>query len=409
MKFNGKKILLLIFFLLGLFLVTKTGGTFLIFAETCDIHACDSFPSSTSDYASCLDRVKNQCVQDSSKYQKQADTFSGQIEQIKTQINLISIKIAQTEQKIATLGGRIGQLEDSLNSLSLAFSSRAVETYKLSRFENNFIYILTASDVSDAVSRYHYLQKIQEADRSLLERLQVAQTTYKGEKTDQENLQIELQSEKNNLSVQNKVLANSLAASLQQKEIADQILSQVEAMQNFVNSQGGASILYNQTYKSDWGSYYNQRDSQWGNMAMGYSGESVANVGCLISSAAMVATHYGKNLTPANFASDPTIFAGYSAYLLYNQVGVDGIMVSGVRIKRVSVGVNTSSIDNELAAGRPVIVGLYGGPAHFVVLKSGSNGNYTMNDPFVENGHDIPFTSKYSMDAITDVETVSVQ
>src|SRR6185369_72093 len=73
------------------------------------------------------------------------------------------------------------------------------------------------------------------------------------------------------------------------------------------------------------------------------------------------------------------------------------ITVNGVRIIRNSIGVSTANIDNELSSGRPVIVGLYSGPAHFIVLKSGSNGNYVMNDPFVDQGHDIAFTSRYSI------------
>ncbi|MCX6705058.1 MAG: hypothetical protein NT162_01830, partial [Candidatus Woesebacteria bacterium] len=107
-----------------------------------------------------------------SKLQGQANTLKNQIAQFDTQIKLTTLKIAQTQDQITLLGGRIVQLGDSLTSLTAAFSSRAVETYKLSRFENNFIFILSASDITDAASRLHYLQKIQEEDRSLLEKLQ---------------------------------------------------------------------------------------------------------------------------------------------------------------------------------------------------------------------------------------------
>ena len=65
-------------------------------------------------------------------------------------------------------------------------------------------------------------------------------------------------------------------------------------------------------------------------------------------------------------------------------------------------------IDGELQAGRPVIVGLYSGPGHFIVLKSGSNGNYIMNDPFLENGSDVSFNSKYNVSNITEVDKISI-
>ncbi|KKR86757.1 MAG: secreted cell wall DL-endopeptidase, partial [Candidatus Woesebacteria bacterium GW2011_GWB1_41_10] len=92
------------------------------------------------------------------KLSSQARTLSNQIAQFDAQIKLTTLKINQTEEKILLLGGRIDQLEESLQSLNNAFGERAVETYKMSRFENNFFYILTAPGVDDVVSRYHYLQ-----------------------------------------------------------------------------------------------------------------------------------------------------------------------------------------------------------------------------------------------------------
>jgi hypothetical protein len=54
------------------------------------------------------------------------------------------------------------------------------------------------------------------------------------------------------------------------------------------------------------------------------------------------------------------------------------------------------SIDSQLSSGKPVIVGLKSGPfgTHFVVLKSGSNGDYIMHDPW--NGPDLKFSDYYS-------------
>jgi len=74
-----------------------------------------------------------------------------------------------------------------------------------------------------------------------------------------------------------------------------QAKNQLAAMRRFVTGQGGASILQNQTKCDSWGCYYNQRDSQWGNIGIGGSSYSMAEYGCLISSIAMVASHYGKN------------------------------------------------------------------------------------------------------------------
>lgn len=134
----------------------------------------------------------------------QSKTLSNQIAQFNAQIKLTTLKISQTEEKIALLGGRIDQLEGSLTALSTAFSSRAVETYKMARVGDPLLLLISAPDLRDAVSRFHYLQRIQEADRDLLSRLQSAQTTYKEEKTDQETLQEELEKQKAELDKQKK-------------------------------------------------------------------------------------------------------------------------------------------------------------------------------------------------------------
>ncbi|HEX8932563.1 MAG TPA: C39 family peptidase, partial [Patescibacteria group bacterium] len=151
----------------------------------------------------------------------------------------------------------------------------------------------------------------------------------------------------------------------------------------------------------DWGCYYNQRDNQWGGAALNHTQYSIASDGCLLTSMAMVYTHFGhRSVTPLTINSDPNNFASYyPAYLKYT------ITADGASASRVG-----GTIDSELSAGRPVIVGVsYDGgpiPDHFVVLISGSGGNYQMNDPFTPNGHDIPFTSKYAVGSIREVDKV---
>ena len=64
-------------------------------------------------------------------------------------------------------------------------------------------------------------------------------------------------------------------------------------------------------------------------------------------------------------------------------------------------------MDSTLANGDPVVVGInaYGG-THFVIIKSGSNGNYIMHDPFLANGRDMNFTDHYSMGSIFSIQKV---
>ncbi len=337
------------------------------------------------------------------KLQGQANTLSNQIAQFDAQIKLTTLKIAQTEEKISLLGGRIDQLEESLDSLTTAFSERAVETYKMSRFADSFLFIASSNDLNEATARFHYLQKIQEADRSLLTRLTEAQTTYKIEKTDQEELQKELQVQKNNLSSQKAAKANLLAATKNDEKKYQQLLSaaraQLSAFRRFVVGQGGATILSNQTKCDGWGCYYNQRDSLWGNMALGGSPYSVAEYGCLVTSVSMLASHYGKNIKPSDIAANSGAFVPGTGYLLWS-FNVNGV---GVQLSSASVSI----LDSELAAGRPVIAGLYGGPDHFIVIVRKEGDSYIMKDPFLENGSDRSLTDKYSFSSITTLRLVT--
>jgi len=167
--------------------------------------------------------------QELSRLTQQSKTLSTQIAQFDAQIKLTSLKISQTEEKILLLGGRIDQLEGSLTPLTKAFSSRAVETYKVAKSGSGFFFLISSEDLNQAVTRFHYLQKIQEADRVLLEKLQKAQTLYKTEKSDQEVLQEELEKQKANLDMQKKA-KNALLLQTKNDEVKyQQLLAQAYA------------------------------------------------------------------------------------------------------------------------------------------------------------------------------------
>jgi peptidoglycan hydrolase CwlO-like protein len=376
-----------------IFLLLFIGGIFKI-GSSASVQALDldEINKQIQEYETELARLKNQ-----------ANTLSNQIAQFDAQIRLTTLKIEETEEKILLLGGRIDQLEVSLDSLTNAFSTRANETYKMARLGDPLIMLITSNNLNEAVSRFHYLQKIQEADRDLLVRLQEAQGLYKEEKDDQETLQAQLEEQGKVLGAQKEAKANLLAVTKSDEKKYQALLAEAIAQKNaflrFVSGQGGASILENQTFCDGWGCYYNQRDSQWGNSSLGISGLSVANYGCLVTSVSMIASHYGKNIKPLDIASTPSAFFGDTALLL------DEFTVNNVHVEKKHVSV--SLLDSELAAGRPVIAGLYGGPDHFIVIKEKRGDTYIMNDPFLENGHDKPLTDRYNFSDITSLRLVS--
>lgn len=201
---------------------------FLLFLIPVFVLVHGALAETCQDKSNVNDRIA--CYQDElSRLTSQSKTLSNQIAQFDAQIKLTQLKIAQTEEKIVLLGGRIDQLEGSLDSLSKAFASRVVETYKMARFGSSFFLLVSSSDLTEAVSRFNYLKKIQEADRSLLTRLQTAQTTYKTEKTDQEALQVELAKQKASLDSQKKAKNALLSQTKNDEKRYAQLLAEAYA------------------------------------------------------------------------------------------------------------------------------------------------------------------------------------
>jgi len=296
MKLNVKKLLLLILSLAIFFF----GGIFLVGRTLAIEDPCAS--KSGSDKVSCYD---NEIKQLSLK----AKTLSNQIAQYNTQIKLTTLKIAQTQEQINMLGGRIVQLGESLDSLTLAFNSRAVETYKLSKFENNFYFVLSANDLGSAVSRFHYLQKIQEEDRNLLQRLQEAQTTYQGEKADQETLQKQLQTQKSLLDKQKRDMANLLAITQNNENTFAKLRDEAAAELAAVSGLGKETYL---------------RDVN--------AGDVIGNVissasGCSSGRHLHFEVHQGSSVVdPSNFLSPTSFSYSYNSdqYGYYGQINPQG-------------------------------------------------------------------------------------
>src|SRR5260221_387134 len=128
-----------------------------------------------------------------SQLQGQAKTLSNQIASYNAQITLAELKVQQTEAEIELLGGRIDQVGASLQALSQAFAARAVLSYKMARTEEPALLLLSSQDLTDAVSKFHYLQQVEGYDQSLMTKLQSAQNTYIADKQKSQDLQKQLQ------------------------------------------------------------------------------------------------------------------------------------------------------------------------------------------------------------------------
>lgn len=358
-----------------------------------------------------------------SELQSQERSLSSQISVMDNQIKLTQYRIDYTQQQIAqltddinTASTKISNLDSSLTSITKTLLNRISATYQLGNVEPLQL-LLSSQSFTDFFDRTNYIKIVQAHDKKLIYNTVQAKNDYANQKQifeDKKQQVLALQTQLENYTAQldqektskQKLLNETQGSEANYQRLLAQARAQLAGFSRFVQSQGGASILSGQTACDDWGCYYNQRDSQWGSNSLNGTQYTLASDGCLVTAMAMVYTHYGhRSVTPQTINSNPSNFASYYPAYLKFDISADGANYSRVSISR-------AEMDNQLAAGHPVVVGISydGGPVsdHFVVIVSGSNGDYLMNDPFAPNGNKIPFTSKYSIGSINDVYKVNI-
>lgn len=376
-------------------------------------------PTSNSSQTSDLQNKINDLQSKISDLQGQEKTLSSQIAVMNSQINLTELRIQSTERQISDLNldidtttKKIDHVEKSLDGLTKVLINRIKATYMIGS-ANSFQTLVSSSDFSDFVTRANYLRIAQAHDKKLIYDTVQAKNDYanqkeifqtKKEKTVQ--LQADLTAYSSQLEVEkqakNRLLSETQGSEANYQTLLAQAKAQLAGFSSFTQSQGGASLLGNQTTCDDWGCYYNQRDSSWGGNALNGTGYTLASDGCLVTSMAMIYSHHGhRSVTPQTINSIPSNFASYFPAYLNKTIYADGASSSRIY----------ADIDGTLSGGNPVVVGISydGGPVadHFVVFVSGSGGNYTMKDPFTPNGNNIDFRGRYSGARIVETERVS--
>jgi peptidoglycan hydrolase CwlO-like protein len=230
-----RKVTTILIILLGSLMLFNRSGVMMVRAETQE-EKLERLAQEVEQYEQEIERLRSQ-----------ASTLSNQIAQYDAQIRLTTLKITQTEEKIYLLGSRIDRLETSLNSLTDAFTNRVAQSYTMTRLNQPVMQLILSPNLSRAVASYHYLQKIQESDRDLLVRLEDAQTTYKDERVDQEELQYELEDQKTVLGAQKSAKANLLEVTRNDEKKYQQLLAQAraefEAIQAIIAGKGQEELV----------------------------------------------------------------------------------------------------------------------------------------------------------------------
>ncbi|MBI4004906.1 C39 family peptidase [Candidatus Roizmanbacteria bacterium] len=357
-----------------------------------------------------LEQIKSLCEQKVGDLRSKANTLSSQIQFMDTQIYLTTLKIQVTEQKIVdtqkeieVLTQKIDNLDNSLNRLSKILLERIVEGYKTHPISLLNLF-LDSDNANDFLNKVKYQKTTQDNNQKLLIQVQESKLNFEEQKKVREDKKAELAALNETLNNQKLSLNNQKADKQRLLEVTrsdedtfqrllDGAQKQLSAFKSFVQSAGGGTIAANGFGSGSDGWYYSQRDERWAGKTMGYSSDTVLEVGCLITDIAMVMKKYGIDMTPLTIAANANYFFSNTAYMLHPS---SFSWPNGLSYVNIAV----SAIDEEIKNGRPVIVGLYAGKygTHYVVLKQIEGSDYIMHDPYY--GPDKKFSDHYSKGSI---------
>jgi peptidoglycan hydrolase CwlO-like protein len=341
--------------------------------------------------------------------QTQKQTLSSEIKQMDQKIRLATLRISQTETSIVTLeeeidslSGKIDKLDLSLDKISELLLERVVASYKNSQIDPTFYLLTTLTSTEDFMRNQKYLQVAQEHDQMLMEVIQETREEFDQQKTLKEEKQMALESLKVQLKQQNQVLAQQRVEKARLLEVTkndesryQELLTaaRIELNQLLSFSSSRGSSCAGEFSSGDTGWYFSQRDSRWCNALIGASDMTVGDVGCLITSVAMVNKSKGADTNPLRVSSNSNYFFSSTAYML---LPFPSLVGSSFR------EIGKSEIDGQLAANNPVIVHIsLGGDGHWIVLVKKDGDSYIINDPWY--GPDKKLTDYYSWGLINRV------
>ncbi|HUC01522.1 MAG TPA: C39 family peptidase [Candidatus Paceibacterota bacterium] len=329
---------------------------------------------------------------------------------VQAQINLTQTEISATQIEIQQLGGEITDTQQTIETDQTALGAY-LESLQKQDAQPLLVEMLSSGGLEKAWEDVNQTLQIQDGIQSAMETLKQEKDALASSQNASQQKQSTLTAQQQTLTAQQQTLTQTVQSKNQllvetnsQEATYEKLLASAQAQlasfSAFAANAGGSKILGNQTVCDSWGCYYNQRDSAWGSLPLDGTKYTMAADGCLVTAMAMVLTHYGyKDVTPETINSNPNDFAAYYPAYLLTTFNVDGVTVTR----------KTAAIDATLATGNPVIVGInaYGG-THFVVLVSGSNGNYVMKDPYITNGNNVSFTANYSLRSIFAIAKVVI-
>ena len=141
-----------------------------------------------------------------------------------------------------------------------------------------------------------------------------------------------------------------------------------------------------------------QRDPRWASIQLGTSTSTIGSHGCLMTDMTMFLRYLGLNMTPAEVNAWLKANGGYNGGNLFVWGSVSKLL-PGLTFGHRYTEPYLDKIDEQLVAGRPVIVNVDGTPAtaaldeHWILIVGKENGYYIINDPI--DGSRMRFNDRY--------------
>ncbi len=395
--------------IVGLFMASQVR----VHAEVCDEYQCkideqseDDYLKCNADKQSCLKGVIAETQSKANTLKNTISVLNGQVQIQQLQINQTLAEIQQLEKEITELGTRIDGLEISLDRMTNLLVERVNANYRHGN-DDPILLMLASNSLSDFMSQLKYLKIAQKHVSEVMAKAENQRLTYDQQKSLKEEKQAEIEQKRITLQQQQNQLASQKQEQQQllnvtqndeakYQKLLSQAQAEVASLKNYAQSKGGGTVP---AQNSPDGWYFSQRDERWAGNRIGNSSENIMEVGCLISSTAMIKKKFGEDVNPASIAANTSYFFASTAYMLKPWPAPSGYHY-------VDVGFSQSRLDEQLEQN-PVILKLSAGPygTHFIVIKEKKDGKYIMHDPW--EGYDKNFSDYYSFGQVISLSYLS--
>lgn len=337
--------------------------------------------------------------------QKQKSLLGAQINDLNANIEDIKKNIQENSDKLAQLNKKNDELQSEISkSDSMIQGQRKILANIIRDYQenNDDIYtkiIFNIENFSIASNRNDYLDQTSNKIMEITDNLKTLQAKIKASQSEvlkNKDLLVEIKSkleeenthlmstktQKNNLLVQTEGDEATYQAKLEKIEKQKQeLLGDIDELYNanYAEISAFASGLERPTSglgSTNW--YYSQKDPRWGNENIGNSKSKMKDLGCAVTSVAMVFTCQGEHINPKQLSDKPI----FSWDLINWPTSWDSLILSS---STAHAGVSWSTIDKEIKANNPVIVFINArnGAGHYVVIHhKADNGKYVVHDPY---------------------------